>query len=150
MLNQRRRRRHRTTILTDIEKEMDTLREKQRRDDCGEDLVPWRCRTGFKNQFSIKETWYLLREEKPQCVWTKGVWFKKATPKYSFVTWIAMLDRLSTIDRVSKWSAGVDVTCVLCNAAPESRNYLFFECFFSSQIWKDITHGILQGSFTTD
>ncbi|KAL0676502.1 hypothetical protein Bca4012_004483 [Brassica carinata] len=97
---------------------MDTLREKLRRDDCGEDLDLWRCRTGFKNQFSTKETWYLLREEKPQCVWIKGVWFKKATPKYSFVTWIAMLDRLSTMDRVSKCSAGVDVTCVLCMLHP--------------------------------
>ena len=115
----------------------------------GDDVDLWRCRTGFKNQFSTKETWYLLQEEKPLCVWTKGVWFKKATPKFSFVTWIAMLDRFTTMDRVSKWSAGVDETCVLCKNAAETRDHLFFKCSFSSQIWMDISHGILQGSYTT-
>ena len=59
-----------------------------------------------------------------------------------------MWDRLATMDRVAKWSLGVDTTCVLCKSAVETRNHLFFECSFSSQIWEHLTQGILRNSYT--
>lgn len=68
----------------------------------------------------------------PQNRWACGIWFSNATPKYAYMSWLAMLDRLSTTDRVVKWSKGVDDTCVLCKNAMESRNHLFFECSYSS------------------
>lgn len=61
-----------------------------------------------------------------------------------------MLGRISTMDRVSRWSQGVHTTCVLCKTTSESRSHLFFECTFTSQIWKQLTKGILQSSYTTD
>jgi len=44
----------------------------------------------------------------------------------------------------------VDVTCVLCKRAGESRNHLFFECSYTSQIWEHLVKGILGRDFTTD
>lgn len=61
-----------------------------------------------------------------------------------------MLGRISTMDRVSRWSQGVHTTCVLCKTTSESRSHLFFECTFTSQIWEQLTKGILQSSYTTD
>ena len=41
-----------------------------------------------------------------------------------------MLDRMSTMDQVSRSSHGVDTTCVLCKNDSETRDHLFFECAF--------------------
>ena len=64
------------------------------------------------------------------------------------MAWLAARDRLSTMDRISKWDRGVDVTCVLCKSEPETRSHLFFECRFSAQIWEHLTKGILLSSHT--
>ena len=40
--------------------------------------------------------------------WSKGVWFKTATPKYSFHIWTAMRNRLSTCDRIQKWNPSIN------------------------------------------
>lgn len=85
----------------------------------------------------------LVREDRHVCPWTQGVLFSKATLKFSFITWLAMLDRLSTMDRVSKWSIGVDDVCVLCRTSPESQSHIFFDCLFSSFIWKKLRNEIL-------
>lgn len=52
------------------------------------------------------------------------------------------------MNRVSRWSHGVDTICVLCKSAPESRNHLFFECSYSSQVWEHLVKGILRSSYT--
>lgn len=93
-------------------------------------------------------TWRLLRENKPKCTWACGVWFPQHTPKYAFITWLSMKNRLSTFDRVAKWSQGVDTTFVLYKGDIETRSHLFFECGYSSQIWEYIAKGILGNSFT--
>lgn len=70
------------------------------------------------------------------------------TPKYGFITWLAVLNRLSTMDRVSSWNPSGDLTCVLCKNAVETRDHLFFECSYSSQIWRHLSFGILRGSYS--
>lgn len=78
------------------------------------------------------------------------MWFHHATPKYAFMSWLSVKNRMSTLDRVARWSQGIDTTCVLCKNAPETRDHLFFGCNFSAQIWEHLTKGILCCSFTTD
>lgn len=60
-----------------------------------------------------------------------------------------MLDMLLTMDIVPKQSIGFNVVCVLCRTEPETWNYLFYGCSFSSQIWNNLFSGILQNSYTT-
>lgn len=100
------------------------MRSKIQRDN--KDVSTWRRRSGYRESFSTTETWMLQRESSAQCIWSRGVWFSMATPKYAFMTWLAMRGRLSTMDRVSKWCQGIDTTCVLCNSDAETRNHLFF------------------------
>ncbi|XP_013594684.1 PREDICTED: uncharacterized protein LOC106302802 [Brassica oleracea var. oleracea] len=95
------------------------------------------------------ETWQLIRETGLKCDWGRMVWFSQATLKFAFITWIAFKDRLATMDRISRWSQGVDTTCVLCKNAPKTRSHLFFECAFSSQIWEQLTKGLLRNSYST-
>lgn len=89
-----------------------------------------------------------MRVNKPFCSWAKGIWISQATPKYAFIAWLASLDRLSTLDRVAKWSRGLDETCVLCKSAKETKDHLFFEYAYSAQIWEFIDKGIMGSSYT--
>ena len=61
-------------------------------------------------------------------------------PKFAFIAWMAILNRLPTMDRLQTWGMDVAGTCVLCKQAMENRNHLFFGCSFSRKIWK----GVLQ------
>ncbi|CAL9223554.1 unnamed protein product, partial [Arabidopsis halleri] len=57
----------------------------------------------YKRGFSSKSTWDLIRESSPLVPWSKIVWFRQAVPRYSFVTWLAIRDRLSTGQRMRIW-----------------------------------------------
>lgn len=131
-LSTRRRKRHRTIILNDIEAELSIITSKLLPE--VKDVSIWRRKPGYMQQFSNQETWLLLSVSKASCSWARGIWITQATPKYAFIAWLASRDRLSTLDRVAKWSQGIVTNCVLCNSGPESRNHLFFQCIYSAQI----------------
>lgn len=63
------------------------------------------------------------------------VWFKGFIPRHSFICWLAFLDRMATRDRIHKWLSSVPLDCLFCGL-DKSRNHLFFECAFSSQVWQ--------------
>lgn len=93
-----------------------------------EDDIPlWRNEKGkYKKAFSTKETWLCIRDKHLFCHWYQAVWFKYATPKYSFITWIAMRGRLSTGERMLKSNGNVAASCVLCQEPLETQSHLFF------------------------
>lgn len=68
--------------------------------------------------------------------WNKLFWFKKHIPKFSFISWLVAMGRISTFDKMRNWNISVNSECLLCNAADENRNHLFFECYFSKSILK--------------
>ncbi|XP_056858428.1 uncharacterized protein LOC130507801 [Raphanus sativus] len=145
-ITMRRRRRHRKGFLTEIEAELTSIMSNLISD--REDVCLWRGKSGFKSKFSTQETWLLLKENKAHCSWSRGVWFSHATPKFAFMTWLSMRDRMSTLDRIQKWSRGLDSTCLLCKNATESRNYLFFECSYTTQVWEHFAKGLLRHEYT--
>ncbi|KAL4334606.1 hypothetical protein GQ457_07G003200 [Hibiscus cannabinus] len=63
------------------------------------------------------------------------MWFPLHIPKHSLVSWMVVLDRLPTADRLCRFGIMVDSVCKLCRAENESRNHLFFGCSFSQGIW---------------
>ncbi|KAL0647812.1 hypothetical protein Bca4012_046103 [Brassica carinata] len=97
-----RRRYHQFPILKKVEEEIDKFRVNATQE---EDVSLWRNNKGkYKRRFSIKETWLSIRENSPTCYWHQAVWFKHSTPRYSFITWVAMCGRLSTGDRMRSWN----------------------------------------------
>ncbi|XP_048612051.1 uncharacterized protein LOC125586235 [Brassica napus] len=64
-----------------------------------------------------------------------GVWNKAGIPRHSFLTWLFVLNRCPTRDRIRGWGFQTDTACVLCNQAEESRDHLFFNCQYS---WNSI------------
>ncbi|XP_013646145.1 uncharacterized protein LOC106350855 [Brassica napus] len=144
---QRRRTRHRREILKQIDMELSHIAANQEVEGVGADDVDmWRWNSGYKPRFSTQETWRMTRVSAAQCDWGGSIWFSQATPKFAFR--LAIRGRLATMDRVAVWSQGVDTTCVLCKRASETRNHLFFECSFSTQIWEPLMKGILRNSYS--
>ncbi|XP_013614124.1 PREDICTED: uncharacterized protein LOC106320308 [Brassica oleracea var. oleracea] len=149
VLANHRRRRHRVSILNDIEDEIDKLR------DGGvsemDDVQLWRSVEGkFVNRFSTKKTWLQLRSRHQICSWSRGVWFPQSTPKYSFMLWIAMRNRMQTGDKMQAWNVAINTECVLCHEVQETCSHLFFQCPYSAKVWKSLVKGLLKNEFTTD
>lgn len=143
-----RRKNHRFMILNRVEQEIEKFKVSWRQDE--EDVYLWRSGNNkFKEKFSTAETWQQIREQHQQYDWHKAVWFKHATPKYSFVVWVALRDRLSTGSRMAQWSASVDTSCIFCQVPVETVDHLFFECSYSKQIWEKLARGVLRDRFTS-
>ena len=71
--------------------------------------------------------------------WHNLVWFTGATPRHSFLLWIALHIRLATHDRIYRFTPG-PLACVFCLNSMESHNHLFFQCTYTCFIWQ----GLLQ------
>ena len=97
-----------------------------------------------------RETWLQIRNAKPPMDGYKGVWFPQSTPKYSFITWLVVKNRVSTADKMRLWSQQVNTSCVLCNEPMETRNHLFFSCPYSRQVWENTAKRLLQNRFSVD
>jgi hypothetical protein len=100
-----------------------------------EDLPIWNSRNGV---YSCSETWELLREKQPVVDWWKVVWFSLAIPRHSFLLWLVIRDALITKEKMCKWGYAGDSLCLFCRGRQESRNYLFFQCSFSSRVWREL------------
>jgi hypothetical protein len=86
--------------------------------------------------FVCADTWEALRSRHEMVNWWPLVWFAYAIPKQAFVLWLTMRDSLTTGARLASWGFKGDVLCLFCRHCLESRDHLFFECGFSSRIWK--------------
>ncbi|XP_020256483.1 uncharacterized protein LOC109833285 [Asparagus officinalis] len=68
--------------------------------------------------------------------WHDTIWDKMSYPKHTFIFWLAVQNRLLTQDRLMRRGVIDTNVCRLCSAESlESRNHLFFECGFSSEVW---------------
>lgn len=66
------------------------------------------------------------------------VWLFGHIPRYSVSTWLAILNRLTTADRLVLIAINSSPCCSLCNYS-ESHDHLFFNCPYSMQIWEYIS-----------
>lgn len=115
----------------------------------GIDVVLWKQGENiFRSVFSSKLTWEQIRRRQPTVSWSKVIWFNYAVPKYAFLSWIAVKDRLPTATRIASWSRGTYTSCIFCHDQQEDRHHLFFRCTYSEQIWKRIVGGLLSSSYT--
>ncbi|GKA41366.1 RNA-directed DNA polymerase, eukaryota, reverse transcriptase zinc-binding domain protein [Tanacetum coccineum] len=62
----------------------------------------------------------------------------------------AILKRLNTQDRLTKWYPGKIMTCPLCEECPDSHEHLFFKCAYSATIWSDLKEKIKMGDISNE
>ncbi|KAK9269519.1 hypothetical protein L1049_001295 [Liquidambar formosana] len=93
------------------------------------------CLPASDKIFSTSSAWNCIRARGVDMNWHKLVWFPKAIRKHAFISWLAILDRMPTFDKLSAWGLTNNVTCVFCNQHVESRDHLFFACHVTAAIW---------------
>lgn len=108
-------------------------------DTLGSDTVLWKHGDDdYKPCFSSAKTWNQIRTRKDTVLWSKGVWFSQAVPRFSFIVWLAVRNRLSTGDRMREW--GIQQGCVLCGERDETRDHIFFACPYYFTVWDKLTN----------
>lgn len=100
------------------------------------DVFLWRNSPASKpGQFVASKTWETLYPATVSVPWHKTIWFKTRIPKHAFLSWVAILNRLPTKDRLQQWGLNISPTCLLCDVSDESRDHIFFACPYSQEVW---------------
>ncbi|KAJ9535832.1 hypothetical protein OSB04_un001013 [Centaurea solstitialis] len=99
------------------------------------DKVFWRSHSGSVDDFSVATVWeenFLNFEDKR---WHKLIWFSQGVPRHAFILWLAINERLRTLDRLMNWKVKEEAVCVLCGIGVESHSHIFVECVYSLEVW---------------
>ncbi|XP_056848881.1 uncharacterized protein LOC130499014 [Raphanus sativus] len=116
--------RHIQSLITDLQAFQLKLTD-------GRDEVLWKRDNGsYGTTFISSETWNQTRQRKEKVSWSKIVWFSQGVPRFDFITWLAIRDRLSTGHRSSRW--GQPQHCLFCGEPDETRDHLYFACPYTS------------------
>ncbi|XP_019248326.1 PREDICTED: uncharacterized protein LOC109227583 [Nicotiana attenuata] len=104
------------------------------------DIVTW-------NKAAIlKQMWNLCnKKDRLWIKWMHIYYIKKEKTwnvKTNQAAWttqkILKAGKLYTKDRLLKWGSITSAECVLCEAADESHDHLFFTCKYSSSVWEKV------------
>ena len=90
------------------------------------------------SKYSVAVVWEELREKQEKVSWHRFLWRPMAIPKHVFITWMAILNRLPTMDRLKAWGIEMGELCSFCQDSLETRNHIFFCCSYSKTLWKHI------------
>ncbi|KAJ8429362.1 LOW QUALITY PROTEIN: hypothetical protein Cgig2_033194 [Carnegiea gigantea] len=95
----------------------------------------WQGNSGF----SIKNGYTWLLGDLTYKEWHRVIWARTVTPRHAFIMWILIHHRVPVKSRLARFIAKIsDCACVMCNAAEEDSNHLFFQCTWAKQIWQSI------------
>ncbi|KAF4360323.1 hypothetical protein F8388_005735 [Cannabis sativa] len=74
---------------------------------------------------------------KGKVTWSQQVWGRSNTPKDSFISWIAIQNRLKTRDRLLQIGLSGDDQCVSCYQHRETSCHIFSECPIAVECLKE-------------
>ena len=104
-----------------------------------EDRYEWIVNDKPSSRYSTSEIYRKLRDREETVPWASIVWIGRGIPRHNFLTWLFVLNRCPTRDRLIGWGLQTDGACLLCNQAAESRDHLFYLCPYSWGIWVEIS-----------
>lgn len=82
----------------------------------------------MNGRFTIASVYEAIRQHVQKPVWQKVLWRAPCVPKHSFITWMALLNRLPTMDRLISWGLNFNPVCKLCNQDSESNVFWMSFC----------------------
>ncbi|XP_056689712.1 uncharacterized protein [Spinacia oleracea] len=89
-------------------------------------------------KFRIQKMYKFLHPVGDQVGWKRLICNSHASPKSTFIAWLAVQNRLATKDRLISWQLNIDGTCGLCQLENESLAHLFFSCPYAKDIWRQV------------
>ncbi|KAL0283920.1 UNVERIFIED_CONTAM: hypothetical protein Sradi_7213400 [Sesamum radiatum] len=104
----------------------------------GPDRIIWKSKDGSLNTSIAYE---LFHPPGPKVLWSSLLMGSFKIPKNCFILWLAIMGRLSTLDK--PWLHHIGGTCILCqDGVPETHDHLFFSCSFSRRCFTIIRQQI--------
>ncbi|KAL0439828.1 UNVERIFIED_CONTAM: LINE-1 retrotransposable element O protein [Sesamum latifolium] len=95
----------------------------------GADRILWK---GTGGSFSPAAAYDVFHPLGPKVGWSSLLVGTFKIPRHLFILWLAILGRLSTLDKPCLQHLGTD--CVLCQTTiPETHDHLFFRCHFATE-----------------
>ncbi|XP_039007432.1 uncharacterized protein LOC120135180 [Hibiscus syriacus] len=85
-----------------------------------------------------KEIWGKIRLQGQKVYWHRLVWYPMHLPKHSLITWMDILNKLPTCDRLQRMGLVTAGLCVNCRASNESRDHLFSQSPLAIELWKSV------------
>ncbi|XP_056685808.1 uncharacterized protein [Spinacia oleracea] len=89
-------------------------------------------------KFKISKMYKHLQSGASHVHWKRITCNSKASPKGTFITWLALQNRLPTKDRLISWDIDISGGCEFCQVHEEKLTHLFFECQYSKEIWSTV------------
>ena len=65
-------------------------------------------------KYLIRAVWKENRPKQEKVQWHRFLWRPMVVPKHVFISWIAILNCLPTMDRLASWGMQVRGVCYLC------------------------------------
>ncbi|KAL0401921.1 UNVERIFIED_CONTAM: putative ribonuclease H protein [Sesamum latifolium] len=101
------------------------------------DMIGWKTEGGV---LTTTEAYRLFQPLGQKVGWHALLRGPLRIPRNFFILWLAILERLSTLDRA--WWLGLDSACVLCSTGEtETHTHLFFRCEYSRGVPPDFGKG---------
>ncbi|XP_062103039.1 uncharacterized protein LOC133814037 [Humulus lupulus] len=90
--------------------------------------------TFCETEYSVRKVYWKLKENENsvKLSWTRVIWSAHNVPKYSFIAWLAQLNRLKTRKRLFQHGVIDDPNCLICGEGEEDIYHLFFGCCYSN------------------
>ncbi|XP_074305105.1 uncharacterized protein LOC141640043 [Silene latifolia] len=79
-----------------------------------------------------------LRPHQTKPVWFETVWCNWNIPKHSLISWLIRNNGINTREKLFRIGCCNSDSCSICDAAPETREHLFFKCGYSKLILSKI------------
>ncbi|XP_056698441.1 uncharacterized protein [Spinacia oleracea] len=77
-------------------------------------------------KYSIQKMYLNLRKNASSVTWKRIVCNSKASPKATFIVWLALQNRLATKETLLKWNMQIHGDCVIYQTQLETLEHLFF------------------------
>ncbi|XP_075080665.1 uncharacterized protein LOC142166137 [Nicotiana tabacum] len=92
--------------------------------------------------YSIRDMYNKLRGEFPKVEWRRLLCNNTSSPKWIFIFYLAIMDRLSTRDMLITWGILANPSCSLCEGGTEDHDHLFFRCTYSAAVRRKLLYWI--------
>ncbi|CAA7020346.1 unnamed protein product [Microthlaspi erraticum] len=77
----------------------------------------WSLQGVPQRTFSLKAVWNEIRPTKPEVFWASLLWHKAGLARHQTITWLFLLNRSPTLDRMATWGYDTEGVCLLCGGA---------------------------------
>ncbi|KAK1356288.1 hypothetical protein POM88_049544 [Heracleum sosnowskyi] len=93
------------------------------------------CWNGIPSKcITVTDLWRGIRHVGTSVPWATCVWHRVGVPRYSFLHWLIMHNRVNTLSRLKRFDPSISDSCYFCINGVEKVQHLFYECPFTHAV----------------